>query len=329
MKSKNNSACLVSIVVPVYNVEKYLKKCLNSIQKQTYKNLQIILVDDGSTDNSGKICDEYAKGDKRIEVIHKKNGGLSSARNAGIDKCSGEYIALVDSDDYIQKNMIGSLCRCCQKYAADIGCTNKVRVKSNGKKAPDFTSKEEQCLTNKEALRLMLVSYDPSAWDKIYRRELFDGIRFPEGKLYEDIATIPKLILKAKKVCYDGKVGYYYMQNDDSIVHKDFTRNKLDYIKHTKWLVKFIKDNAPELIEEAEQFHILSVTTVLTDVYSARKRFPKEYEYVLEELKKYRLEYRDNQYISKAKKIMIWMDLYGMIPVVNLVKAVKEKLKYR
>ena len=191
---------LISIIIPVYKVEKYLEKCIESVLKQTYTNLQIILVDDGSPDNCGKICDEYDKKDSRIEVIHKANGGLSDARNVGISKAKGRYIGFVDSDDYIKEDMYEILLNLIKKYDADVSICNLydvidgnecIRNKENGIREYSRLDILKEVLLDKN-----IQSY---AWNKLYEKELFDEIKYPIGKKYEDIGTtLPKLVGKYK-----------------------------------------------------------------------------------------------------------------------------------
>ena len=220
---------LISVIVPVYNVEAFIDKCLNSILSQTYKNIEVVLVDDGSTDNSGKKCDEYVKKDSRVKVIHKSNGGLSSARNTGIDNSSGSFLSFIDSDDYIDSNMLEILYNGCVNNNCDIGIINKVRVDEFDNKKYDTAIVEEKKVKSEEALKLLLLS-DPSACNKIYRRDLFNKIEFPIGKLYEDILTIPYLLMESKNIYLNPNFGYYYFQRSNSIVNSKFKPQKMDYL---------------------------------------------------------------------------------------------------
>ena len=177
---------LVTVIIPVYNVEKYINRCLDSVIRQTYKNLEIIIVNDGSTDNSGKMCDEYAKLDNRIIVIHKDNGGLSQARNIGIEKSTGEYICFIDSDDYVELNMIEDLYNACAKNEVKMVWANKFRELENGKIFIDKTHEQECIIDRKQAYNNILL-HDTTVCDKLFKKELFNNVRFPIGKLYEDI----------------------------------------------------------------------------------------------------------------------------------------------
>lgn len=215
---------LVSIIVPVYNVEKYLKKCIQSIINQTYKNLEIILVDDGSSDNSGKICDEFAQKDNRIKVIHKTNGGLSDARNAGLDVMSGEWVSFIDSDDFVSPYYIENLYYLAFLNGSDIAINSYKRFKD---KSEDFIFKkitDEDILVydSRQAIENMLYvkNFTVSAACKIFKKKLFFETRFPKGKIYEDLYTIPLVISKTDKVVFCDIKDYFYLQRDDSITEE-------------------------------------------------------------------------------------------------------------
>jgi glycosyltransferase involved in cell wall biosynthesis len=207
------NAPLVSVIVPIYNVELYLEKCLDSIINQTYKNLEIILIDDGSPDNCGKICDEYALKDKRIKVIHKSNGGQSSARNAGLDVAKGEYIAFVDSDDYIDLRSYEELLDIALKEEADIVISNFYRIKKNG---IFLHEKSLEGLNKEEILHQFFADHYPSyLWNQFFKSHLFDSVRLPHIK-FEDLFIMPSLILAAKKIFFTPKAYYYYLNTNDT-----------------------------------------------------------------------------------------------------------------
>ena len=236
----------VSVVVPIYNVEKYLNKCIDSIINQTYKNLEIILVDDGSLDNCPKICDSYQKEDNRIKVIHKENGGLSDARNAGIEIATGKYICFIDSDDFISKEYIDTLYKMCIKHNADIAECDYIKFKDEKDIIEDEGILQEQEYTNIEMLnRLYVKNYSIKttiAWNKLYKIDLFTEIRYPKGKLHEDEFTTYKLIYKSKKVVETDKKLYYYRQNDKSIMGKKFNEKRYDALEAFQKRKEFFKN---------------------------------------------------------------------------------------
>lgn len=215
---------LISVIVPVYNVEKYLKKCIDSIINQTYRNLEIILVDDGSPDNAGKICDEYALKDHRIRVIHKENGGLSDARNAGIDVVHGEYLSFVDSDDYLDEHMMEKLLAALISEDAEMSMCRFTYVDDDGhlleKKNAELPPAKSEVLTGFEAIRRLNEGSGQYsiACCKLYKRDLFQGVRFPVGKRHEDEFVSHVLFMKCNRVACIGEALYYYVQRNDSIM---------------------------------------------------------------------------------------------------------------
>jgi len=219
----------ISVVVPVYKVEPYLRKCLDSIVNQTYQNLQIILVDDGSPDNCGAICDKYAERDRRVEVIHQKNGGLSAARNAGLAIAKGDYIGFVDSDDWIELDMYEYMVTNILHYQADIAVCG--RVERYKKYSVPRACAEVKVLDTEQALELLLRDNEVQncVWDKLWRRTLFDNVRFPEGRTFEDIATTYKLFIKGQRLVCLPEVKYNYLQRPGSILSDTSLRNRINY----------------------------------------------------------------------------------------------------
>lgn len=314
----------ISVIVPIYNVEEYLERCIKTIINQTYKDLEIILVDDGSTDSSGKICDNYAKKDNRIVVIHKKNGGLSDARNAGIDKSTGKYLYFIDSDDYIELNMLEDLYHNCVDNSCEIAISNKFIEYDEKNFYEQKSILADKVADSIEALELLLLS-DPAIWNKLFLKDLFNNIRFPKGKLYEDIITTPFLFEKAKRVYFNSNSYYHYIQRNNSIVHKKFSLKKMDYAYNAKELYNLILKKYDTLIEQANAYYILVLTTSLTDIYKERKKYRKEYQYLIDELKKFKKIYKNNKYINKLKKIMVWCDLHRLIFFVNIIKNIRKR----
>lgn len=257
MKTKSNNEFLISIVVPVYNIEEYLYNCVDSIIKQTYRNIEIILVDDGSTDKSGIICDEFANRDERIKVIHKKNGGLSDARNAGIDAAKGEYIGFVDGDDYIDQKMYEILLSACIRNKAQIAMCGRKTVDENGNIIKEmFTLADETLYTGKEAVEHLLRwdSCDSSACDKLYSRILFDKVRYPSGVMSEDYPVTSRLMISANMVVHVGHPLYNYVQRTESITHQLFTRKRIDVLKQVDIMTDFILDKFPDLKPQCDYF---------------------------------------------------------------------------
>ena len=232
----------ISVIVPVYNVEKYLTRCVDSIINQTYKNLEIILVDDGSPDNCGAMCDEYAKRDERIKVIHKENGGPSSARNDGLDIATGDYIGFVDSDDFIDPVMYDQMILCMQEYGAEIVVCNYRDRDDNSKLA----TKEIIVLNQEEALneRLVTNAISDALWDKLYDIKLWNNIRFPVDRMVsEDSAVIYKVIFQAQKVVGLNKPYYKVFEREDSLTHRSYSPKWVYTISTYEEMVEFFKSN--------------------------------------------------------------------------------------
>ena len=237
----------ISIIVPVYNVEKYLRVCVDSLLNQRLDRFEIILVDDGSTDSSGVICDEYAERDKRVEVIHKRNGGLSSARNEALDVAKGDFIGFVDSDDYIMENMYKLLIKRMEEDECDISVCNMLMQKSSGdvpyhKNAKDEQFSRESTMTELIANRILTFS----VCNKLFKKSIFNGLRFKEGIILEDMDIIYKLFHRARKVSYLSAPLYYYRYNESSILRKPFTLKRIDEFYIRKEMYDFYQQHYPE-----------------------------------------------------------------------------------
>lgn len=221
----------VSVIVPVYRVEQYIDKCVESIVNQTYTNLEIILVDDGSPDNCPQICDEWAKKDNRIKVIHKKNGGLSDARNAGFRIATGTFCAFIDSDDYIEINMFEEMCRILLKDNSDIVICGIRFVDEEGNEGSVAKDLETGVFSKKEIFKKFTEDnwwQYVSACTKLYRKDVIDNIEFPKGKLNEDAFVMHEFFDRCKKISVTNKKFYHYVQSDNSITRSNITIRNLD-----------------------------------------------------------------------------------------------------
>ena len=230
----------ISIIVPVYNVEKYLRKCVDSILNQTFKDFELILVDDGSTDSSGKICDEYNLKDNRIKVIHKENGGLSSARNAGLDIAQGEYIGFVDSDDWIELDMYEELYKICKENDADVGIVGINYGGASEKKK----SKKIEIYSNKLILDDLVYNKGKEitwpAWNKLWLKKVIGESRFKEGRIYEDGLFLYSLSSKIKKVAKIDYEAYNYRMDNESITRSKISKKQVDFLYNTLDIYKFL-----------------------------------------------------------------------------------------
>ncbi len=269
---------LISVIVPIYKVEKYLDRCINSIINQTYHNLEILLVDDGSPDNSGKICDEYAQKDKRIKVIHKQNGGLSDARNAALKIAQGDYIGFVDSDDYIKEDMFETLFRLSEENNAEISIVSYYELIED-RLISVRDSGELQIMDKIEAIKELLIDtkIQSYAWNKLFKKELFNGITFPTGKNFEDIATTLILFEKCNKVVLLEEPKYYYIRRNDSIVGIRNYKTYYDYLEVIKDKYFYLKDKYPEIeVYNAYNFviNMIWVYTIIV-AYGIQDLYPK------------------------------------------------------
>lgn len=245
---------LISVIVPVYNMESHLNKCLTSITNQTFHNLEIIVVDDGSTDGSLELCEKYADQDNRIKVVHKINGGLSSARNAGLDVCSGDYIGFVDSDDWIADDMYEKLLSICTNNKT-IATISMAQVNNSGKVLNEIIF-PNQIVTVECAMRSILCHQDGgSVCSRLFPRDVIGSARFDETKLNEDILFMVSLVDNFEFVSYTSSIGYYYLQREGSI-SRHFGKAVHDMVGNSVWIRSCIETLFPVLTVEAERFEI-------------------------------------------------------------------------
>lgn len=290
---------LISVIVPVYNVEKYIAACVDSILAQTYTNLEILLVDDGSTDSSGALCDEYARRDVRVRVIHQENGGLSDARNTGMQSAQGTYFAFVDSDDFIAGDYIAYLYGMIEKHHAQIAVCGYQKVYPGDENSCYGTQTDkhnsvnsEKVYRTEEGLRQLLYQRGmiTSAWGRLFDASLFiqaDAIQFPVGKLHEDVAVMYKLFGAADTIVCGDEAKYYYLQRADSIVNQQFDRRRMDYIAFTGECIQFMEEFYPNLRKAAVSRHFSACFELLSCIEN-NNSYRIEYEQLVNEIKKYR-----------------------------------------
>ncbi|WP_405336289.1 glycosyltransferase family 2 protein [Fibrobacter sp.] len=247
---------LISVIVPIYNVEVYLRRCLDSVLRQTYRNIEIVLVDDGSPDRCPEICDEYAKNDNRIKVIHQKNGGLAHARNVGIANSKGEYLTFVDSDDYVSDDYVESLYKGLIESDADISVASLIVFKESylscvtHKREPFVEVKKNDYFKEYASIKAERSMPFITAWNKLYKKELFDGIKYPKGKLYEDAFTTYKLIERARKIVYSTTKLYYYRLNPQSILGQSFKEKHLEMVEAFRDAMDYFYQKGDDKIAE-------------------------------------------------------------------------------
>ena len=309
MDDKVRSDKLISIIVPVYNVEKYLKKCVYSILNQSYKNLEVILVNDGSTDNSGKICDELSREDSRINVYHKDNGGLSDARNYGVAKANGEYVGFVDSDDYIDQYMYENLYKAIRKYNTQIAECGITRVYKNNKLRPHYDGEEYSLVVDREGyLKEYLENRKVygAAVCKLLSIDLAKVLKFPDGKVYEDVFYTLELLKKVDKYTLISGNYYYYYIRGNSITTKTFSSRDMDYIEIIDKIGEYTLNNYSKLKEKLfirQGFAYLSIFNQIIQLNDYRQ-IP-EYSILIGKLKNIRSNIIFNKLAPKSLKIAI------------------------
>lgn len=246
---------LISVIIPVYNVKKYLRRCIKGVLAQTYKNLEIILVDDGSTDGSGELCDEIFKTDKRVVVFHKQNGGLSSARNYGVRASNGDYICFIDSDDTVDDDYVETLHDTIKKYKVKLAiCSHRVFYAGH-KTAVDMSTGESGRIDSKTILQRLLYAdgIDTSSWAKMFTRDILMKNPFPEGRNFEDAATTYLYIDSVKYIGLNSVAKYNYYVRRMSISQKPFDKSKMDLITSTKEMHDYVIEKYPKMKLGAER----------------------------------------------------------------------------
>lgn len=312
----------ISVIIPIYNVENYLEKCIESVINQTYKNLEIILVNDGSTDGCKEICDRYKASDKRIKVIHKKNGGISDARNWGIDNATGDYVAFLDSDDWIDLGLYENLYNNIIKEKCDISMCNYKRTydnKSNLKhsdKKVIYTNHEilKELYTDKQILIVVV-------WNKLFKKELFNSFRFPVGKIHEDEYLIPSVLYKANKIVYLEKELIYYRITPNSIMNSKFNENRLFYLDILDMRNTFYEDNKLWKLRKLNSYCQIDV---LMDYYFRIKRIESNNKNkLLFKIKIYLLNVikKSNKYINKKDILRIIIFIFSPTFYKNIIKS--------
>jgi glycosyltransferase involved in cell wall biosynthesis len=282
---------LISVIVPIYKVEQWLPQCIDSILAQTHKNLEIILVDDGSPDESGKICDDYAKKDSRVRVIHKKNGGQSTARNAALDVANGEYIGFVDGDDWIEPSMYEVLISHLKEYNAQIvqcGCY----IWNNGQVQKDLECRQQILMSSDEVLDSLsssssLKEINTSVCNKLFSKDVINKTRFSPVRAYEDDEFVYRTVGASEKILFIPSWQYNYNQHDNSTMTASFSLNRIALVTIQKNICDYIKERRPQLFNEAQkvlcsrQFFILHCLYQNTQITESHKEARKMYDCIM------------------------------------------------
>lgn len=318
---------LITVIIPIYNVEQYLHQCVDSILNQTYKNLEIILVDDGSPDNCGVICDKYAKLDERIRVIHKKNGGLSDARNAGLNIMQGEYIVFVDSDDWMEPDGINYLYQLAEKNDADlvIGGVEKVEDES-GKII--WTTRDTKPLfyayqKSQEAMKDMFLN-GCASWARLYKKSVHESIRFPVGEINEDEAIVLNILDLCQKIVQTNHVVYKYRYRKQSITSTNWHKKKMLWHEHCKKNLEYISEKYPELIPYAEYRYCSSTLWCLNNMTADVKQYKMEIFELRIKLKSMLPRVIKTGLLRKKEMLRAYLILHFYAPYARLVKVLHK-----
>lgn len=308
----------ISVIVSVYNCEKYIRRCIESILNQTFEDLELLIIDDGSTDESGRICDEFKLKDSRVKVIHERNSGVSIARNVGINIAKGKFIGFVDGDDYLAPDMYESLYKNLQENNADIAICGIMNCFL--KELPNGSVKEERALQSNicgkgilsgrqafsEALKSKIFSVNPV--NKLFAAKFLKEERFPANKTSEDAFLIPKILAKAKCVVYDTEPKYYYVRHSGSITTSEFKEGDWSVVEAYEEHLNAIKNNFPELLEEAKFRYFWSYIYVLDKMIKSKAKVRKQdYRRAVNFIKKNFKNIISNPYFSSKRKIAVFV----------------------
>lgn len=321
---------LISVIVPVYNVANYIKKCTDSIINQTYCNLEIILVDDGSIDGSAELCDKIASSDNRIKVIHKKNGGLSDARNIGIEFANGDFISFIDSDDYIECDMLDELFNNICAHEAEISVCGYDMIYPS--RIINISEGDTKVIYTRDEAFRVLVHRDNIgviACNKLYKKTLFDNVRYPMGQHFEDINTTYKLIANAKRIVYTPRVLYHYVQRTDSINGKNFKEKKFNYKlydmeKAADELLDYVEKNQRDALTEISigcaDYYLRIITQELLFKIE-NKALREKYNQII---RKYRKCIPNAMYLTHKKKTQMLLCYYAFPIYRIIVRRIKR-----
>ena len=321
---------LISVIVPIYKVELYLDRCVQSIVDQTYQNLEIILVDDGSPDACPAICDSWVARDCRIKVFHKKNGGPSSARNAGLDICRGEYVTFVDGDDWVEADMYETLLRACNDHNTRISVCGRYVVSADDKYIDKCYALPGSISSTDFTARMFVGDCcDSSACDKLFNKSLWDNVRFPDGRIYEDVAIMYRVVLNSERVAIVNRPLYNYFRRGGSITKSVISPNWFDYPLNTRNLLNDIAKHYPELYEYACWTHTMALQNVLSKIARADRT---EYKAYLSDYKSFSRELHALRTVWKGSKVFSSHDrkmcsLYSIWYIVRPMHKIKKAIK--
>lgn len=304
---------LISVVVPIYNVKDYLEECLESLIKQSYASFEVLMVNDGSTDESESICLKYAQKDERFKYFYKQNGGLSDARNYGIDRAAGNYITFLDSDDYVEMNYLEELYNGLVNNDADISIVQYHRVDELGNTYLDLALGSSALFSTKDALLNMFYqrNISVSASAKLYKVELFDEIRFVRGRLYEDILTVPLLLKKAAKVYYSNKILLNYRVRSNSITESKFTPRSIHMLENALKIAEEFNDESIMKATKAYVFGKASILFYQISTQTDKNQFVEEKKNIWNTIKEYRKMNIMNSEARSLNRVAAFISYFG------------------
>lgn len=305
---------LISVIVPAYNVEKFIGKCIDSILRQSFKDFEVLLIDDGAKDSTPEICDACAKKDSRIKVYHKENGGLSDARNYGIDRMQGKYVTFIDSDDYVDSGYFEYLYGLItQEEDIQIAICGKKSVREDENASPDPETFHE-IITGERAVQKMLCGHGSghSAWGKLYSVDLWKTVRYPKGKIYEDYATTYRVMALVDKAAWGNAAMYFYVQHIESIMHQKCSRRSLSLVDIADEETEFIVKKWPALKQEALARKVTSELKCLQNILNAKNEEFDDYKQkIVEDVRRHKGELLASKKVALKTKIKIIALLLG------------------
>lgn len=305
---------LISVIVPAYNVEKFIGKCIDSILRQSFKDFEVLLIDDGAKDSTPEICDACAKKDSRIRVYHKENGGLSDARNYGIDRMQGKYVTFIDSDDYVDSGYFEYLYGLItQEEDIQIAICGKKSVREDENASPDPETFHE-IITGERAVQKMLCGHGSghSAWGKLYSADLWKTVRYPKGKIYEDYATTYRVMALVDKAAWGNAAMYFYVQHIESIMHQKCSRRSLSLVDIADEETEFIVKKWPALKQEALARKVTSELKCLQNILNAKNEEFDDYKQkIVEDVRRHKGELLASKKVALKTKIKIIALLLG------------------
>ncbi|MBQ7736608.1 MAG: glycosyltransferase [Oscillospiraceae bacterium] len=294
---------LVSVIIPAYNTEAYLPLCMETVLGQTWRELEILLVDDGSGAECAALCDEYAARDPRVRVIHKKNGGAAAARNTALDVMRGDYVTFVDSDDFAFPDMVEYLLALAEREQADIVSAEGIYTRDRRILPVEQPPEQIRTQTGREAL-VRVDAWKSQIWPKIYRREVFESVRFPEGMIYEDDAITAQLLYDCRKIVLSNRKCYYYYLSDNSVMRAPFSKKRFDMLRVYELREEFYREKKePELLEMNELYWYIQIYRLRCDMKLARWPEREAYLPMLADMEKQLSHVPQSRYYTPSRRI--------------------------